>query len=82
MNSERMRINQTKETLSSGSGKHPCPSIQILLGYLFHVIGHEHRKELETHLSSCSECHHLVEGLRIGIETFFEDDAAAKVGMI
>src|ERR1700677_171909 len=51
-------------------------------GYLFHAIRHEQREEVEIHLSSCPECHQMMEGLRIGVETFFEDDAAAKVGII
>jgi Putative zinc-finger len=82
MKSEQMIINQAKETLPSTSRKHPCPSIQMLLGYLFHAIRREHREEFEAHLSSCPRCHQMMEGMRIGIETFYEDDADAKAGMI
>jgi hypothetical protein len=46
-----MYISEIEATVAAAQKQHPCPTIRVLLGYLFNVMSGEERKELESHLA-------------------------------
>jgi hypothetical protein len=55
-----------------------CHSDRDVFRYLFKDMGPDERDTFETHCDVCIECQTQLEGTRLGIDTFFEEDGRGK----